>query len=46
MAAKVIKGIILGTCVGVVGYLLLKDITVAIVLGGVWCAAMLVPTKK
>lgn len=46
MAEKIIKGLVLGVCIGVVAYLLLKDITIAIVLGGVWCMAMIVPNKK
>lgn len=46
MAEKVIKGLILGVCVGVVAYLLLKDMALAIILGGVWCMAMLVPKKR
>ena len=46
MAEKIIKGLILGGCIGVVAYLLLKDITIAIVLGGVWAMAMIVPNKK
>ena len=46
MAEKIIKGLILGACVGVVAFLLLKDIALAIVLGGVWCMAMIVPNKR
>ena len=46
MAEKVIKGLILGACVGVVAYLLLKDMVLAIILGGVWCMAMLVSKKR
>ena len=46
MVGKILKGLILGGCVGVVAYLLLKDITLAIILGGVWCMAMIVPNKR
>ena len=46
MAGKIIRGLILGVCVGGVAYLLLKDITLAIVLGAVWCLAMIVPNKR
>ena len=46
MAGKVIKGLILGACVGVVAYILTKDMVLSIILGGVWCMAMLVPKKR
>lgn len=46
MVEKVIKGLILGACIGVVAYILLKDMVLSIILGGVWCMAMLVPKKK
>ena len=46
MVEKVLKGLILGVCIGGAAYLLLKDITIAIVLGGIWAMAMIVPNKK
>ena len=46
MASKVVKGLILGTCVGIIAYLLLKDMALAMVLGIVWGLAMIVPNKK
>ena len=46
MAEKIIKGLILGACVGVVAFLLLKAIALAVVLGGVWCMAMIVPNTR
>lgn len=46
MAGKIIKGLLLGICVGILGYLVLKDITAAIFLGGIWFFAMLVPKKR
>lgn len=46
MAEKIIKGILLGIGVGILGYLVLRDITAAIFLGGIWFLAMLVPKKK
>lgn len=46
MAGKIIRGLILGGCIGAVAYLLLKDITLAIFLGAVWCLSMIVPNKR
>ena len=46
MATKVIKAIVLGACIGVLGYLVSKDIAVALVLGVIWFASMFLPKKK